>query len=218
VRERIFTALKRAGIPLAMPAAHVWVEQDSENRARRQKAEEERRQAALDGVEFLRSLTEEERRYCAGRLKYALFAPGETVTKQGAVAHWLYIIVSGVAEVRVSIEGSDKAVAKIQAPGFVGEMGLMTGEPRTATVVALTEVECYRLDKEAFNKIIVGRPEIAQEISGVLASRKVELVAVREDLDADSKRRALEVEHRRMLSTIQRFFGLDDEPTSAGPT
>ncbi len=214
VRERIFTALKRAGIPLAMPAAHVWVEQDSENRARRQKVEEERRQAALDAVEFLRSLTEEERRYCAGRLKYALFAPGETVTKQGAVAHWLYIIVSGMAEVRVSIEGADKAVAKIQAPGFVGEMGLMTGEPRTATVVALTEVECYRLDKEAFNKIIVGRPEITQEISNVLASRKVELLAVRDDLDADSKRRALEAEHRRLVSTIQRFFGLDDEPPS----
>ncbi len=215
VRERIFTALKRAAIPLAMPAAHVWIEQDSENRARRQKVEEERRQAALDGVEFLRTLTEEERRYCAGRLRYALFAPAETITKQGAVAHWLYIIVSGVAEVRVNIEGADKAVAKIQAPSFVGEMGLMTGEPRTATVVALTEVECYRLDKEAFNKIMVGRPEIAQEISNLLATRKVELLAVREDLDADAKRRALEAEHRRLVGTIQRFFGLDDEPSSA---
>jgi small-conductance mechanosensitive channel/CRP-like cAMP-binding protein len=215
VRERIFTALKRAAIPLAMPAAHVWVEQDAENRTRRQRAEEERRQAALDGVEFLRSLHDEERTYVAGRLKYALFAPGETITKQGAVAHWLYVIVSGVAEVRVNIEGTDKAVAKIQAPGFVGEMGLMTGEPRTATVVALTEVECYRLDKEAFNKIIVSRPEIAREISGVLATRKVELLAVREDLDADAKRRALEAEHRRLVETIQRFFGLDDIASSA---
>jgi CRP-like cAMP-binding protein len=133
------------------------------------------------------------------------------------VAHWLYIIVSGVAEVRVSVEGSDKTVAKIQAPGFVGEMGLMTGEPRTATVVALTEVECYRLDKEAFNKIIVGRPEITQEISRMLASRSVELQAVREDLDADAKHRALEAEHRRLMLTIQRFFGLDDEaPSSSG--
>lgn len=218
VRERIFTALKRADIPLAVPAAHVWVEQDSENRVRRKAAEASRRRAALDGVEFLRGLTEEERAYAAERLKYALFAPGETVTKQGAVAHWLYIIVSGVAEVRVNIEGGDKTVAKIQAPGFVGEMGLMTGEPRTATVVALTEVECYRLDKEGFNKIMVGRPEIAEEISRVLASRTVELQAVREDLDVDSKRRALEAEKRRLVGTIQRFFGLDDDTpaSSAG--
>jgi small-conductance mechanosensitive channel/CRP-like cAMP-binding protein len=211
VRERIYTALKRADIPLAVPAAHIWVEQDSENRQRRKQVEAERRGAAIDCVEFLRNLHEEERLYAAGRLKYALFAPGETITKQGAVAHWLYIIVSGVAEVRVSIEGSDKTVAKIQSPGFVGEMGLMTGEPRTATVVALTEVECYRLDKEAFNKIMVGRPEIAAEISHLLASRTVELQAVREDLDADEKRRALEAEHRRLMGTIQSFFGLDDE-------
>jgi len=211
VRERIFTALKRAAIPLAMPAAHLWVEQDAETRVRSQQAEAERRQAGLNGVEFLRTLTPEEKAYVAPRLKYALFAPGETITKQGAVAHWLYIIVSGLAEVRVQVEATTKVVAKIQAPGFVGEMGLMTGEPRTATVVALTEVECYRLDKEGFNKIMVGRPEIVREISSVLANRKVELQAVREDLDAAARQSALEAEHRRLMGTIQRFFGLDDE-------
>jgi len=219
VRERVFTALKRADIPLAMPATHVWVEQDADNRVRRQQAEAERREAALNGVDFLRTLRDAERTYVAQRLKYALFAPGETVTRQGAVAHWLYIIISGVAEVRVKIEGTDKPVAKVQAPGFVGEMGLMTGEPRSATVVALTEVECYRLDKEALNKIMAGRPEIAQEISGLMAHRSVELKAVREDLDAEAKRRALEAEHRRLMGTIKRFFGLDDEsPVSSGPS
>jgi small-conductance mechanosensitive channel/CRP-like cAMP-binding protein len=215
VRERIFTALKRADIRLAMPAAHVWVEQDADNRVRRKQVETERRRSALDGVTFLKALHEEERAHIAERLRYALFAPGETITKQGAVAHWLYIIVSGVAEVKVNIEGTDKTVAKIQSPGFVGEMGLMTGEPRTATVVAVTEVECYRLDKEAFNKIMVGRPEIAEGISHVLATRSVELKAVREDLDVDSKRLALEAERQRLVTTIQRFFGLDDETPSS---
>jgi small-conductance mechanosensitive channel/CRP-like cAMP-binding protein len=218
VRERIYTALKRAGIPLAIPGGRVWVEQDSaEARERKKQKEAERRRAAIDAVEFLRALHAAEQEYVADRLKYAIFAPGETITKQGAVAHWLYIIISGVAEVRVNIEGADKAVAKIQAPGFVGEMGLMTGEPRTATVVALTEVECYRLDKEAFNKILTDRPEIAKDISTLLASRKVELQAVREDLDADAKMRALDLEHQRLLGVIQRFFGLDDDkPRSLG--
>jgi CRP-like cAMP-binding protein len=215
VRERIFTALKRAGIPLAMPAAHVWMEQDAENRARRQRAEAERRDAALNGVEFLRGLRDDERAHIAERLKYALFAPGETITKQGAVAHWLYVIVAGSAEVRVSYEGAEKVVTTITAPGFVGEMGLMTGAPRTATVIALTEVECYRLDKASFNKIIVDRPEIANEISAILASRTVELSELKGDLDVDSRRLALEAEHRRLVSTIKRFFGLDDEPPAS---
>jgi CRP-like cAMP-binding protein len=99
----------------------------------------------------------------------------------------------------------------VDAPGFVGEMGLMTGAPRRATVVALTEVECYRLDKESFNAIMSGRPEIANEISAILASRTVDLSAVEGELDVDSRRRAVEAEHRRLVSTIKRFFGLDDE-------
>ena len=210
VRERIFTALKRAGIPLAVPAGRVWVEEDdAEHRERKQRREVDRRHAALTAVEFLRTLHQDERELLADRLRFALFAPGETITRQGAVAHWLYIIIGGVAEVRIRIEGQDKALAKIQAPGFVGEMGLMTGEPRSATVVALTEVECYRLDKEAFNKIITDRPEVAREISSLLASRNVELQAARDDLDAAAKQKALEAEHLRMLGTIRRFFGLE---------
>ena len=127
------------------------------------------------------------------------------------MAHWLYIVMDGVAEVRVNFEGVERVVAKVNAPGFFGEMGLMTGEPRTATVVALTEVECYRLDKEAFNRIMHERPEIAKEISALLANRRVELHAAREDMDAEAKARCLAEEKSRILGTIQRFFGLEND-------
>jgi CRP-like cAMP-binding protein len=209
VRERIYAALKRAQIPLAMPAATIWVEQDdAEHRTRKQHREIERRRKALSAVGFLKILRDDELAAIAERLRYAPFAPGEPMTKQGAVAHWLYIVVDGVAEVRVHVDGTDRVVAKIEAPGFFGEMGLMTGEPRTATVVALTEVECYRLDKEAFTRIMQDRPEIAREISGLLASRDIELKAVREHMDPEERQSCLEAEETRLLRTIQRFFGL----------
>jgi hypothetical protein len=54
------------------------------------------------------------------------------------------------------------------------------------------------------------RPEIAKEISSLLASRNVELQAAREDLDADAKQKALEAELLRTLRTIRRFFGLEE--------
>ena len=137
VRARIYSALKRAGIPLAVPAAQIFVEQDDvERRARKQKREEERRLEALGPLEFLKPLMPDERATIAKKLRYAPFAAGEVITKQGSVAHWLYIVAEGTAEVRVAVDGQDKVIAKIQAPGFFGEMGLMTGEPRTATVVA----------------------------------------------------------------------------------
>lgn len=216
VRERIYTALKRADISLAMPAAHLWVEaDDAEHRDRKKANELERRIKALAAVDLFENLRPEETSSIAEGLRYALFAPGEPMTRQGAVAHWLYVVVDGTAEVRISVEGQEKIVATIEAPGFFGEMGLMTGEPRTATVVAVTEVECYRLDKVAFHRIITERPELAKEISEILALRRVELHAVREGLDAAAKAKHLAAENRRILATVQRFFGLSDYD---GPT
>ena len=210
VRTRIFTALKRAGFPLAVPATQVFVEEDDvERRERKKQRELEKRLAALEGVEILKPLTKAELTLIAEGLRYAPFAAGETITRQGAVAHWLYIVTSGTAEVRVKGEGVERVVAKVEAPGFVGEMGLMTGEPRLATVVAQTPVECYRLDKEGFQKIMAERPEIAGEISAVLAQRKVELQIAREGCDAEGRERRIADARTEMLTTIRRFFALD---------
>jgi small-conductance mechanosensitive channel/CRP-like cAMP-binding protein len=216
VRERIYASLKRAQIPLAVPAATIWVEQDdAEHRDRKRQRELDRRLKALAAVEFLKPLRHEELAAIADRLRYAPFAPGEPITRQGAVAHWLYIMMDGSAEVRVNFEGAEKVIAKLDSPDFFGEMGLMTGAPRSATVVALTEVECYRLDKEAFHRIMHERPEIAREISGLLADRQVELAAAREDMDAEAKERCLAAEKNRLRGTIQRFFGLTDDERAA---
>jgi CRP-like cAMP-binding protein len=97
------------------------------------------------------------------------------------------------------------------APNVFGEMGVVTGEPRTASVIAVTEVECYRLDKEAFQRVLKQRPEIAESVSNVMARRRVELAAVREGLNADQKKARVREEKSRILESLQTFFGLDDE-------
>ena len=214
VRARVFAALKRAGFPLAVPAAQLFVEEDDVDRRERKRHKElDRRLAALKEVEILKPLTREEMTKIAEGLSYAPFAAGEVITRQGAVAHWLYIVTSGTAEVRVSADGVERAVAQVEAPGFVGEMGLMTGEPRLATVVAVTPVECYRLDKETFQSIMADRPEVAAEISVRLAQRKVELQMAREHCDAQAKERRIEAEQSQMLHTIRKFFALDAQST-----
>lgn len=70
-------------------------------------------------------------------------------------------------------DGNKRRIDTIQGGGFfLGEMGLMTGNPRSATVIALSEVLAYRLDKETFQKILNNRPELAIEISNLLAERR----------------------------------------------
>src|SRR5207248_10297351 len=102
-----------------------------------------------------------------------------------------------------------KVIATLQAGDFFGEMSLLTGDKRSATVVALEDVECYRLDKDAFHDILQKRPEIAEHISHVLARRRMEHEAAREGLDAEA-RQLLHMRHTQgdIFARISAFFGL----------
>lgn len=212
VRQRIYFALRRAGIPLSIPAQSLFITEDDQMRRERKRNEEiERRVETLQRVELFHTLTEDERRELAARLRVAPFVRGETITRQGAEAHWLYILTKGMAEVRVAIDGTQRSenVATLHQSDFFGEMGLMTGAPRSATVVAVTDVECYRLDKEGFNDILRRRPELAEDISHVLARRRVELEAVREELNEEAKRQRMSHAQHDLLHRIRHFFTLD---------
>lgn len=210
VRERIYSALKRAQIPLALPAATVFVSHEDGKAERRQLKQLEQFRSALRGVDLFSRLSEEELTILAESAKPAPFVSGEVVTRQGAKANFLYVLLQGQVEVRVATsEGEDRRVAVLEAPSFFGEMALMTGAPREATVIALTDVECLRVDKDDFRTVLGGRPELVNEISTILARRRVELEAVRDNLDAEGKRSRVNTERGRLVASIKDFFGLE---------
>ncbi|TMB30069.1 MAG: mechanosensitive ion channel [Deltaproteobacteria bacterium] len=215
VRVRIYVALKRAGIPLAVPGTAVFVSHDDpEHRERKTEREIAHKMAALEHVEMLASLSTEERLQLANSMRLAPFGRGEVITRQNAAAHWLYVLTKGEVEVRIRADnGVEKIVTRLCAPNVFGEMGVVTGEPRSASVIAATEVECYRLDKEAFQRVLKVRPQIMDSVSGVMARRRVELATVREGLDADQRKERVKEERNRILASLQTFFGLDgDKP------
>ena len=210
VRTRIYGALRRAGMTLSIPTQSVMISQETEAaRERRQSEEAQRRIETLGGQELLQSLTDEERGELAHRLVTAHFVRGEAITRQGAEAHWLYIIAEGDADVEVGVDGKTQKVATLHAGDLFGEMGLMTGEPRTATVNALTDVICYRLGKAEFQGILRSRPELVEQISMTLARRRVELEAVREQLSQDARNERMRSMQGALLRGIRDFFGIN---------
>jgi small-conductance mechanosensitive channel/CRP-like cAMP-binding protein len=216
VRARIYTALRRAGIPLALPANTTWIQIDDEERQTKKAAREVgNRFRVLRDLPLFRSLTDEEVHTLAEGLSDVIYTAGEVCTRQGAAAHWLYILTAGTVEVRTTIDPdgplgpaplSTKVVGQISAPEVFGEMGLMTGQSRTADVVAVTDVDCYRLDKRTFERVLLARPEIATELSDRLAKRRVELIAVRDGLDEDAKIARHSMERDEILGAIRSFF------------
>jgi len=84
--------------------------------------EVERRLAALNRIDLFTDLTETERRTIAERLTYSPVAQGEIITRQGNVAHWLYILTAGEADIVIEGEGSERRfISTLGAGSFFGE-------------------------------------------------------------------------------------------------
>jgi small-conductance mechanosensitive channel/CRP-like cAMP-binding protein len=208
VRARIWAALERAHIPLARPARTIFMLDDAAYQKEREHRHAREREAALRAVSLFDALNADEIKHISDRMIEVPFSAGECMTHQGAVAHWLYLLAAGDAEVRIVGGEATRVVARIKAPDYFGEMGLMTGEPRHADVVALTDTTCYRLEKAVFEEVLKHRPEIAKALSQVLASRLVVLVSARENLNEAEKEARRASEQGRILEKIQTFFGL----------
>lgn len=209
VRLRMYAALERAAIPLALPAHAIFMTEDSNKRRERKKAADHlRRVQALEAVPIFGPLSDEEREFLAEALVYSPFAKGEVLTSQGQEAHWLYCIAEGRVGVRVATAGLEREVATLGPGEVFGEMALLTGEPRAASAIALTDVECWRLDKEAFQQVLRDRPEFAGPMAALLAERRVGLLEAREKLDDVARSQKVREVQSDVLLRMRRFFGL----------
>jgi small-conductance mechanosensitive channel len=186
VRVHLFATLQRAGIRVAEPQHTVHAIQRDEAHAETVKKRElTRRIQALGGVQLFAPLSDAEKADIAERLQYAPFARGDVITKQGNQAHWLYILAFGEAEVLYEPPaGPPRAIGSVSAGEFFGEMALLSGDARSATVVAKTDVECYRLDRASFQELLAARPEIVEEVARIVGARKPELEQARESYAA----------------------------------
>ncbi|HEY0665287.1 MAG TPA: mechanosensitive ion channel family protein [Gallionella sp.] len=211
VRWHVFTALERAGIKLTVEEQNVHFTKESEKHeeALRQR-ELAQRIKTLRRVELFAQLTTDELHKLAEGLKYKPFAKGNLIAKQGTPAqHWLYIIINGETEVYLEAPNGEKRILNVLSKGdFFGEMSLMTGAPRVASVIAKTDVECYRLDKDAFEEVMLNRPAIAEEIAQILVTRRAQLDSALQNLDEETLHQEIHHRHSEVLATVKRFFGL----------
>ncbi len=209
VRVHLFASLQRAGLRVAeeQRTSHIVTQDVAHAEAVRQR-ELQRRLVMLKQVDLLAPLSEEERTFVAERLQYTPFARGDVVTKQGSLAQWLYVIAFGEVEVRFEQPGrAPRVLGTLTAGQFFGEMGLLAGDSRNATVIAKTDVECYRLDRASFQALLLARPALAAEVSKVVASRTPELETARAEA-AQAPAPPARPAEPALLARIQKFFGL----------
>ena len=129
----------------------------------------------LRQVDFLRSLRDEELRLLLPDVTAQKFGSGEVIVREGDNGNSLYIVRSGTVEVLAKADGGKQVhMRDLTRPAFFGEMALMTGEPRTATIRARTDAELLELSRDGFTELFKAHPETASQIGEVIALRNTE--------------------------------------------
>jgi small-conductance mechanosensitive channel/CRP-like cAMP-binding protein len=210
VRERVWYALRRASIasPLTVRALHV--ETAGAASALAVDTQHARTVAALRSVDFLAALPDAVREELARGTRTELFAADEIILRQGETGSEFFILQRGEVSVLAGrVGGSVIEVAKLGPGAFFGEMSLMLGEPRRATIRAATESEVFVLDKTSLQPILAAHPELVERIGTVLAKRLEDLdahLAEREKLAASRKTAPEQTED--FMKRVREFFAL----------
>jgi small-conductance mechanosensitive channel/CRP-like cAMP-binding protein len=168
------------------------------------------RLATLGKLDVFAPMTEAEQRALATELADCMYVKNDVISRQGEVAEALYVLAAG----KVGIYGGADPVggharprlATLAAPEYFGEMGLLTGQARTATVIAESDVLCYRLDKPGFDAILRARPELVDGLSKVITKRQAENDATLQAADADARARMAMSRASELVRRIRKFF------------
>ena len=212
VRVQVFAALGRAGMEIPISRSDLYLHSARQMHTEHSAQEQTSRLALLQSLELFSSLTDEEKHALGTRLTPRPFAPGDVCTRQGDPSDSLYILARGDVGIFRDPEpgtgGPRQRLTTLSAPSYFGEMGLLTGQARTATIVAEADVLCYRLDKAGFEAILRARPEIIDSLSKTVAERHALNDAVLAKLSAEARARATGTRAGELMRRIRDFFGL----------
>ncbi|HEX4346542.1 MAG TPA: mechanosensitive ion channel family protein [Vicinamibacterales bacterium] len=163
VRSAVYYAFRRAAIDIPYP---FQVQIEAQPKAARDVGH------PLGRIDIFSALTDEERDALTRAAHRGLYAAGDRVVREGTAGSSMFVVAHG--EVAVVIE-PDREVARIAPGGFFGEMSLLTGESRSATVKAVVDSELLEITADAFRQFVLANPAAVEQIGLAVAKRSNEL-------------------------------------------
>ncbi len=146
----------------------------------------------LEDVPIFATLTNDERHELARTARPLRLGPLERLIVQGQDGTSLFVVVEGAVEVLVRREdGQDWPLDTRLRGSVIGEMSLLTGEPRAATIRAVTGATVYEIGKRQYEPLLRRRPELLDELAAVVEQRLREQASRLRAYDADRERRAI---------------------------
>jgi small-conductance mechanosensitive channel/CRP-like cAMP-binding protein len=205
VMERLWYGFRRAGISIPFPIRDVRMRDAGEMDRAAGAAEREHIRGLLSGVDLFQTLSAAEFGQLVQGTRAVMFGRGEVLCRQGDTGAAFYVIQSG--RVAVSVAGADGVpvtVAQLGPSAFFGEMALLTGEPRSATITADGDVTVLEVSKDLFAGFLRADAALAEKLGVVLEKR----VADRQAKVATGAGAAVVPARVALVARIRKFFGL----------
>ncbi len=206
VRTNVWYELKRQRITIPFPIRTLHVERRA---GRTVQEDQEEARVILRDEPLFECLSDAQIDNLVKDARLNHFGRGERVIQEGAEGDSMFVLLRGAAQVSVSKNGSSIPVASLSAGDCFGEMSLLTGERRAATVRA--ESDCYvmEISKPVMAEVIREAPNCLERLSELLAKRKLENEGVLKEAASQDHNERKEREYRAsFLRRLRTFFEL----------
>ncbi|MEQ1748560.1 MAG: cyclic nucleotide-binding domain-containing protein [Prosthecobacter sp.] len=162
----------------------------------------------LSNITIFEKLEESELQCVATEMRRVQLSTDEVLFRRNDEGESLFILIEGLLNVQVDLNGNglEQTVSQLSPGDFFGEMALLTGEPRSATIQARTAAVVYEISRPTVVHIIEGRPEISECMSRAVAQRQMKLEQARNRLakgDAEEKVRSIT---KQIMFKMKSFF------------
>jgi len=156
----------------------------------------------LSSINLFKTLGAEARHALAGSAGHHLFCTGEAIVRQDAEGDSMFVLMKGQA--RVVLEPSGQEVAVIPEGGFFGEMSMLTGDRRTATVRAVGDVMVLEISAKEFRELALAHPDLLDHVSAIVSARRTGL----EDAKAHAASVVAPEAKQNFLARMRRFLNI----------
>lgn len=204
IRTALWYELKRRDIRIPFPIRSLEVRKPNEPGYF---ADAKARAAEIVAGKALNCLTPDESRALVTSGMIALFGPHEALVTRGETGNSMFVILDGTVQVAGKSDAGSRVVLAKLGPGeYFGEISLLTGEPRNATVLAETDTLVLEIRKKDISPLLDANPALAGRLGDLLERRQTERLQALHGDSAKSEPEALPAQHRSLAERIRTFF------------
>lgn len=206
IRTNVWYSLQRHGIKIPFPTRTLQIERPSRTH---QEQVQSTARLILRQQPLFKSFSDEQLDALLPRGRITQFGCGEKMIQQGANGDSMFILVKGEANVTVNRNGLDTLVASLSSGDCFGEMSLLTGEKRSASVIAHSDCEVVEIGKPVLANSLKENPELLTKLSTLLAQRQMENDGIFAALSDTGALRAKQTEYQTtFVDKLRVFFEL----------